>query len=185
VLELAALAVAAFFVATGAGDLIFGVAARELSASDLAADTGSIGARATDERPVDSGSARLAGDAVLARNIFDSQVGPIVPGGSRQGGVPLADDDDTSALLPCDERGLDLLATVSAGSDRDGSFALLDNGGDVTYRAAGDAVGDRTVEAIGWRYVLLKDEAGRRCYLDLHGSSRTGARPRSRTPGSR
>lgn len=171
VLELAAIAVAAFFVASGVGELVAGAAASELPAPGVA--SGSTGARAAVALPVEPETARLGGSEILSRNIFDSVVGPLAGDGARPAGDPDrrrsgGGDEIPGEVRPCADDQLELLATVRSELDPSDSFALLGLDGGRGYCGVGDEFAGRRVEAIGWRYVLLSDQQDRRCYLDLH-----------------
>lgn len=179
VLEMAAMAVAAFFVASGAGELIAGAATRALPAAAAVAGTGEIDARAAQEHPVDPGPAGLAGVAILSRNIFDSETGPLVPGRGQRDQQP----EPRRGPERCED-GLAVLVTVAAGAGPDGSFALLEHGGERVRGVQGDRFAGYLIETIGWRYVVLADESGRRCYLDLHGAPDRGVRSAGGGSGS-
>jgi hypothetical protein len=177
VLELTALGAIAFFLASGTGRLLAGSALTELPAPGIAAEAGSFDARADREREGDTGSAELAGAAILARNIFDSAVGPLGRGRGEPGDCRLPTGGGAASLAPCDARGVAVLATVSAEREGGRSFALLEHDGDRVYRGEGQELDGRTVETIGWRYVVLSESDGRRCYLDIHGGPTPGGRP--------
>jgi len=179
VLEMAALAVAAFFVASGVGELIAGAATRVLPAPAAVAGTGEVDARAAEEHPVDPGPAELVRAAILSRNIFDSETGPLVPGSGQRGEQPVPRGE-----LECCEDGLAVLVTVATEAGPDGSFALLEHGGERVRGEEGDRFAGYTIETIGWRYVVLADESGRRCYLDLHGDPGRGVRTAGGGSGS-
>lgn len=107
----------------------------------------------------------LSGRAILARNIFDSTVGPIDPDAPAD--IPVEEfDDETAELLPCDDQNLKLLATVVSDSNAQWSFASLAQGRETHLHRIGAHIGDRTVADITWQYVFFEEEDGY-CYLDL------------------
>jgi hypothetical protein len=179
VLELAAIAIAAFFLASGVGELVAGAAGRELPAREIAAEP--AGSPAAVEPPQEPETVRAGGVEILSRNIFDSAIGPLAGGGDRGADDadrrgPVEADEFAGEVGPCADGRLEVLATVRSESDPHESFVLLGLDGDRARCGVGDEFAGRRVEAIGWRYVLVSDERDRRCYLDLHGTSDAGRR---------
>ena len=164
IFNLAALAAVAFFCASGVGS----IAAASVSAM-LPGSGEEQPAAAVVPRPRTSlrSFARPDGTPILQRNIFDSLVGPVLPG---------LDDVDTGTaigdgempLIPCPPGQLKLLSTVASSTDAAWSFATIANGGAPDLYRVGSELDGRTVTAISWRYVLLRGTADE-CYLDLFG----------------
>jgi hypothetical protein len=174
VLEVAALAVAAWFLALGLSDLLANeVAATLAPTTNSPTAVATVGSAVAD--PVGSGEHALAdGAAILERNIFDSAVGPLAGGGPLGAGGAHRPGEGASgvsrlAIGPCAGAGVRVLATVSSDVDRSGSFAVLGSASSTGYYREGDEFAGRRVADIGWRYVLLADREEALCYLDLHG----------------
>jgi len=100
-----------------------------------------------------------SGDAILARNPFDSQTGPLLPKPivvSAPDGPPEPFDAPT-----CE--GVRVIA-IAASADPDWSFAALQKGDDPTaiLRRRGGALGAKTVAYVGWDRVWMETD-GRLC----------------------
>lgn len=160
ILNFVALAFIAYFLAKGTGNLM----AREIGhhlprpksrpTSDLKSP------------PKLDFHKKVVGDAILARNIFDSTRGPI----SRfeQETVPPDPDPDEQqkTLVPCIENDLRLEATVSIPDAPQYSLASVSYQGDSSIYKVGDNLADGAVTLISWQYLILaKDDSY--CYLDL------------------
>ncbi|MDD5307756.1 MAG: type II secretion system protein GspC [Deltaproteobacteria bacterium] len=167
IVELAALAISAFFVGSGVSEMVAGEMAGSEQVGMIAEGPMPVRAR---PRPAPERSA-IDGTPILERNIFDSQTGPIGKdrGGQDAGNAPAA--EDTSGFVEvrrCAAGPLKILTTVVQADDAE-SFALLGSGTGTSYCKAGTDFAGHTVEKIGWRYVILRDRVGGLCYLDLIG----------------
>jgi general secretion pathway protein C len=163
IFNLAALAAAAFFCASGVGAII--------ASSFSAMLPGAADERpaALQQRPRTSlrSFTRPDGTPILERNIFDSLVGPVLPGLNDTDGAPAIGDGEMP-LVPCPAGQLKLLSTVASSNDAAWSFATVSNAGVTDLYRVGSLLDNRTVTAISWRYVLLRGTADE-CYLDLFG----------------
>jgi general secretion pathway protein C len=130
------------------------------------------------------------GLAILARNIFDSQTGPL--DGSAQPAVtasastepspveapPLADLSEDAP--PCD---VGRVVLISASDDPNWSFAAIEDGGGKTQlRRNGQEIAGYTVRAMAWNRVWL-EQAGKQCQLKL-GDKSKGAAPKPAASGA-
>jgi general secretion pathway protein C len=113
-------------------------------------------------------------EAILARNPFDSQTGPLnkVAITSDQP-MPAVDMTDPENLPPCD--GVKVLV-IAASSNPDWSFAALSTPSDPksVLRRRGGEFGGKVVEAVGWNRVVFKN-SGQFCQVEL-------LRPQGLTP---
>jgi general secretion pathway protein C len=167
VINLAALAVLAFFCASGAGTIVASSVAKMMPGA-----TGEETAPPV-PRPHTSlrGFQRPDGTPILERNIFDSLVGPVLPGmDDTDGALAVAEGD--LPLVPCPAGQMKLLSTVASENNAAWSFATISNGGVVDLYRVGSSLEGRTVTAISWRYVLLRGTS-EECYLDLFGDEGT------------
>ena len=162
ILNLVALAAVAFFCASGVGTIASSSLTAMMPGSSAEAPSTALRPR-TSLRSF----TRPDGNAILERNIFDSIVGPLTPGGDEF--------DDSSAigtgdmpLVPCPAGQLKLLSTVASSNDAAWSFATISSGGAPDLYRVGSELDGRTVTAISWRYVLLRGSSDE-CYLDLFG----------------
>jgi general secretion pathway protein C len=162
ILNLAALAAVAFFCASGAS----AIAASSVSA--MMPGSGGEQPVAVAPRPRTSlrSFTRPDGAPILERNIFDSLVGPVLPGMDDLESVSEISDGEMP-LVPCPAGQLKLLSTVASSNDA-WSFATVSSGGVADLYRVGSQLDGRTVTAISWRYVLLRGTADE-CYLDLFG----------------
>jgi general secretion pathway protein C len=163
ILNLAALAAVAFFCASGVG----AIAASSLSA--MLPGQGGEEPAFVPPRPRSSlrSFSKPDGTPILERNIFDSLVGPIIPGADDLQSGPAIGDGEMP-LVPCPAGQLKLLSTVASSGDPAWSFATIASGGASNLYRVGSMLENRTVTAISWRYVLLRGTADE-CYLDLFG----------------
>jgi hypothetical protein len=168
IIELAALAISAFFIGSGVSEMVAGQVAS--SGRMGVATERKVEARVR-TRPEAVRSAAVDGTPILERNIFDSQTGPIGKdkGGADAGAAQVAGDESGFVEVhACAAGPLKILTTVVQADDAE-SFALLGSGTGTGYYKAGTDFAGHTVEKIGWRYVILKDRVGGLCYLDLVG----------------
>jgi general secretion pathway protein C len=118
------------------------------------------------------------GDAILGRNIFDSEIGPI----DRFPPVEISTDEtteevDTGALplVPCANGTAKVLATVASKVDQSWSFASIQEGKETRLYRVGDKLASREVSGITWRYLFLRGSSDE-CYIDLFDDG-TGNKP--------
>jgi general secretion pathway protein C len=98
-------------------------------------------------------------DAILARNAFDSQTGPLnkpVVDETEAAQATEADLSDPMSAPPCE--GVKVLI-IAASTDPDWSFAAMTNGGGEdsksVLRRRGGEIGGKTVKYVGWDRVWL------------------------------
>jgi len=106
-----------------------------------------------------------SGEAILARNPFDSVTGPLNRAPIQDLGIPSPDLTDPENLPQCE--GVKVLI-IAASSDPEWSFAALTNGADpksVLRRRGGEFAG-KTVEFISWNKVIFK-QAAQLCQIEL------------------
>lgn len=161
IFNLMTLTAIAYFLAQGAGELI---TARILESLPKVERSPRPRQRPRHPR-MQRASKPPTGRAILARNIFDSSVGPIDPDAPVEVSVEEVAEEEKE-LLPCDDQELKLLATVVSDTNEQWSFASLVQGKERHLHRAGDRVGDRTVADITWQYVFFEEEDGY-CYLDM------------------
>lgn len=111
------------------------------------------------------------GDAILARNIFDSATGPI----SRYPQEEILDENseeppvsiDGLPIVPCTMSNLKIVSTVASKDDAFWSFAMVDSGGgNIKMYRMGDELNGRTVSGVTWRYLFLRGNTDE-CYMDM------------------
>jgi general secretion pathway protein C len=122
------------------------------------------------------------GTDILNRNIFDSVIGPIRPGGLDDDDL---DDDHLEALadgdlpmVPCPEGRFALLAAVASSQNPEWSFATVSVDRQTRLYRIGDRLGDREVSGISWRYLFLRGTTDE-CYVDMFGDAK-GEKPRAK-----
>lgn len=164
VLNLVTLAVVAYFLADGTGELV----AAQISKSLPSSEPTSLPVEARTNRrtnPIETWTPD--GSAILTRNIFDSTFlegqGDDQPDSDD---VDLMSNENEIPLVPCSDGKVNLLATVAADNDPEWSFATISEGKEPRLCRVGDRVGDKTVSWITWRYIFLKS-ASEECYLDM------------------
>jgi general secretion pathway protein C len=143
-LVLVLVAIAAFFQASGANELVG-------AAFIASAPSGTPAAPATPRIPAAAGTERLGADVILHRNAFDSVTGPLDPSAQA---IPVPQPgqlevSDPLAVGPCD--GVSVFI-VTESHDPLWSVAALQGPGEPRprMRRAGDDVGGRKVEYIGF-----------------------------------
>ncbi len=165
---LALLAVAAYFQASGIGQLL-AAASGEPSSSPASQATVN---RAPTPLLARSDHA-TSGKAILDRNPFDSITGPF---GQPKPDTVSPDETPEDDAPPCDA-GRVVLITWS--EEPEWSFAsIAGSDGKSALHRKGDKVGDRTVESIDWDRVWLAGDSGRRCQLAMGA-----AMPKARAGG--
>ena len=111
------------------------------------------------------------GDAILSRNLFDSEMGPI----SRYPDSDLDDDGEESPevlspdglpIVPCDDTRNKLVSTVASREAVEWSFATVLAEGKTRMYRVGDDLSGRTVSGITWRYMFLRGSSDE-CYMDM------------------
>ncbi len=119
---------------------------------------------------------------ILARNVFDSETGPL--DGSAAPAVPPPSQDGQDAPgNPLEDPKCDFArATLIVASDDPAwSFVAIEQkGGENTLRRAGDKVGEHTVSFVAWDRAWLSSSSGR-CQLKVGDQLERGSTPR-RTP---
>jgi general secretion pathway protein C len=179
IINLVTLALVAYFLASGTSEFI---AAKLEGMLPEAGSTLPKKARTRAPRPPSRFSLSASnGDAILSRNIFDSEIGPI----SRveQPEIPpdtekLVNGDDGLPLVPCTDTSVKIHATVASPEDVEWSFASVEAGGQTRLYRIGDELDSRTVSGITWRYLFLRGTSDE-CYVDMFGDP--NAKPPSRT----
>ena len=104
------------------------------------------------------------GDIILTRNIFDSTAGELEEEEDLE--EITATIDGELPLVQCNISGIKLLAMIASSNSPEWSFANLDVDGQKNLFRVGDAVKDRVVSNVGWRYLLLKGTRDE-CYIDM------------------
>lgn len=104
-------------------------------------------------------------DAILARNPFDSQTGPLNGAAASDEPIAAVDMSDPSNLPTCD--GVRVLV-IAASSNPDWSFAALSTPSDPksVLRRRGGEIAGKTVEAVGWNRVVFRG-SGQFCQVEL------------------
>ncbi len=170
VVLLITLAIIAFFLASGTNELAAGTISRLLPGGEPAPEVNVTINRTT----VSNRNAIPSGAIIVSRNIFDS-----TPPGEEE--EVLADEmplptDGSLPLVQCTMGDVKLLAMVSSPRDPDWSMVSLEVGGQARLYRAGDAVQDRTVSQIGWRYLLLRGTRDE-CFIDMFDQNPARIRP--------
>jgi general secretion pathway protein C len=172
----------AFFQSAGLGQLVASAVIGEASAPAPG-----------DKTPPPTGvlaqpTSKKTGEPILARNIFDSETGPLTGDAGFKGGDlplpttptpsgPVADEDP-----PC---GFGRVLLIAASEDPQWSFARIeDDGGGAHLRRIGDDIGGHTLQAVGWNRVWLADGGGR-CQMKLGDKRATPTRKPSGDDGGR
>ncbi len=162
---LALLGIAAYFQASGIGQLLAAASGESSEPTPGPAP----GKRAQTPLLARTDHA-TSGTAILDRNPFDSITGPFT-GPKPERATP--DDAPEDEAPPCDA-GRVVLITWS--EEPEWSFAsIAGSDGRSALHRRGDRVGDRTVESIDWDRVWLAESSGRHCQLAM-GAAMPAAR---------
>lgn len=156
------LAVAAYFQASGMGELVA---------------TSIRGSEGPPPPPIKafsrSGAAdRVDADAILGRNPFDSKTGSLLGNDDPVEEDPEGEDEDEEMTLAGEEGDpkctFGSVRLIIASTDPAFSFASIeDKGGESKLRRVGDPVDDHKVSAVAWDRVWLSDSGGKRCQLEV------------------
>lgn len=172
---LALLGVAAYFQASGLGQILASAGVETSSLPPPAAP-----ARHAPSALLAGASRSTSGDAILDRNPFDSITGPL------RGEKPAPPTDEGPAddgdVPTCDAARVVL---ITWSEEPEWSFASIAPAtGKSQLRRAGDEVGDYKVERIDWDRVWLSGAAGRRCQMEVGGklAVATGRPPGDKPP---
>ncbi|MFO8073210.1 MAG: hypothetical protein R6V85_15165 [Polyangia bacterium] len=166
IINFAAIAAAAYFLASGTSTLLAAELADKLQSSDPElAGRDSLPEMTRQRRPSPDGT------PILERNLFDSAIGPILPGSSLENEIPgqELEDPDQLPVIPCSEASdleIQLEATVVSPQSPSWSFASVTSENESRLCRVGDVVGERIVAEIGWSLLLLRGEEDV-CYLKL------------------
>lgn len=179
VFNLVTLAVVAFLLAMGTGEMV------AANVADLLPQTEQNEGRSPRgiNRPRGSQQSvpKRDGTDILRRNIFDSVVGPILRTPEEE-----FDEFDVgrgdSGELPIVEctGGVKVLSTVASPDNQAWSFTTLTTGGQTDLYRVGDEVEGRTISGITWRYIFLRGTSDE-CYVDMYGTDKPGA-PKPKRP---
>jgi general secretion pathway protein C len=168
IINLVTLAVVAYFLASGASEFI---AAKLEGMLPEAGSTLPKKTRTRAPRPSRVSLSAPNGDAILSRNIFDSEIGPIAR--VEELDDPLETEEspkgaDGLPLVPCTDTSVKIHATVASPEDVEWSFASIEAGGQTRLYRVGDELNSRTVSGITWRYLFLRGTSDE-CYVDMFG----------------
>jgi general secretion pathway protein C len=158
----AAIAMAAYFQASGIGDIVASAVGNNAPEKPSVARGGVMPAE------------RVNGNAILARNPFDSETGPL--DGSqpepKEEQDPAADGDPTDSEPKCD---FGRVLLIAASEDPEWSFASLQGkSGGSQLRRVGDDFDGHKVEALTWDRVWLANGASR-CQMQVGDKSNAPA----------
>jgi general secretion pathway protein C len=157
----------AYFLASGVGE----VAASKIEEMLPKMDTEKRASNVIRPKPQKSfNSVPPNGDAVLSRNIFDSETGPIsrLPAEDTEEVTPEQTVNQGSLpIVPCTLSGIKLISTIASKDDPYWSFATVDSGaGAISMYRMGDELDGRTVSGVTWRYLFLRGTSDE-CYIDM------------------
>lgn len=164
----ALVAIAAYFQASGMGQLVAGSIAAS-GGEMVVAKPSAHGSGAGSSKDVTGGTA-----AILARNPFDSKTGPLdgsndVP--EEEAPPPPPQTNDPMDDPACEGQKVLL---ISASEDPSWSFAAIaGSDGKSTLRRQGDDVGGQKVQFISWDRVWLSNGSSR-CQIVAFGAAPTG-----------
>jgi general secretion pathway protein C len=166
---LALVGVAAFFDAQGMMQVVgasLGADAAQLAVPPLVSPS--------PQTPGSASEHATSAEAILHRNPFDSETGPldVIP---QQAAIPLASPD-------CD--GVTVLA-IATSADPDWSFAALETrneNGNGVLRRRGDEVDGKQIDFIGWDRLWMTS-GDRSCQARLFKPASAKAPPAAATPG--
>ncbi len=117
--------------------------------------------------------AQKSGAQILARNFFDSSVGPLDGRPPVMKGRGLDSLEGLLRVEACNDESMRVRTSVAYAGNSASSIAVVEVSPDRTLEVVeGDVIEEYSVVGIGWRYVLLSRwEASERghCYLDLYG----------------
>jgi type II secretion system protein C len=180
ILNLLTLAVVAYLLSDGTGELI----ASKISKT-LPQTKGESKATSKQLRGMVSPSAwnLPSGREILERNIFDSTYDPL----SDPFSMPSPDEIPETVsgdmpIVPCTGGSVGLLATVASKHDISWSFASVSFGKEQKLCRVGDELDNRTVSGITWRYLFLRGSSDE-CFIDLYGDQVTiTPKPKEKRP---
>jgi general secretion pathway protein C len=174
-------AAAAYFQASGMGQLVAGTVLLDPSAMPPPPPLpkgGSSHAPGAVERATNAGP-------ILARNPFDSVTGPL-DGTTQSVPVPQTESQPVDTSNPYNDPVCDIgkCLLITQSEDPDWSFAAIaGSDGKSQLRRRGDDVGGHTVYWIGWDRVWLMNGSSR-CQMQVHGEKKVAAAPAPVPPPS-
>lgn len=156
----------AYFLANGASQII----AAKIEEMLPAAKTAPLKTTRPRTRAASRRIAPPNGDAILSRNIFDSEMGPISriedPGLSSDPVELQPLESGDLPLVPCTDQSVKLIGLVASRDEVMWSFASVEEAGKTRMLRVGDESANRTVSGITWRYLFLRGQTDE-CYLDM------------------
>lgn len=180
VFNLVTLAVVAFLLASGTGEMV------AANVSELLPQVEQTGGRSARGINAPRGSrpsfSKRDGTDILRRNIFDSVVGPILRTPEEE-----FDEFDVGIgspgelpIVECSGGGVKVLSTVASPDNQAWSFVTLTADGKTDLFRVGDEVDGRTISGITWRYLFLRGTTDE-CYVDMYGAEQPGKPKPKRT----
>ncbi len=169
IFNIVALTLVAFFLAQGTGEIAAASIEKMLPKRTIATKPAAPVQREKNK----TSSPPPKGDAILDRNLFDSETGPIL----REEMETDEDEADENGFIidpnglpitPCSDNSVKLIATVASREMTNWSFATVNVSGKTLSYRVGDELNDRTVSGITWRYMFLKGNNDE-CYMDMFG----------------
>jgi general secretion pathway protein C len=167
-------ATAAYFQASGMGQLVAGSVLLDPSAMAPPPPAPKSGSAHTPNAPERSSNA----GPILSRNPFDSVTGPL-DGSSQSVALPSAEAAPVDTSNPYNDPVCDVAKCllITQSDDPDWSFAsIAGSDGKSQLRRRGDEVGGHTVHWIGWDRVWLIQGTSR-CQMQVHGEKKVAAAP--------
>jgi type II secretion system protein C len=178
---LVSLAVCAYFTARGTNNLLASELFLQIDEYPVSetpatvATASSLPASPTPELPVRDGQ------VILRRNIFSSQIGPILPAGERppKEDADILPDETELPVEPCEASFHHVLAAVVSETYPEWSFVSIATKEGTSLYREGDKLDEREILGISWRHVFLKGD-NNICYIDLFGEKNLDAVARKR-----
>lgn len=186
VINLVSLALLAFFLATGVGSLLSTLLVPDTSEEGVLTAPSLAQKRRLRKRGKNKRFERRSGRDICANNIFNYKNRPCAEDLVADLSDEEFEQEESSGVPdPCDG-GPELVATL-ASTDPSWSFAMIKNDGKTEPYRAGQAIsGFGKIERVGWRFVLVDQESGPNCFLDLYppagGEKTARATPRPDPP---
>jgi general secretion pathway protein C len=172
-------ATAAYFQASGMGQLVAGSVLLDPSAMPPPPPMPKGGAAHTPGTPERSSNA----GPILSRNPFDSVTGPL-DGSSQSVSLPETEAEPIDTSNPYNDPICDIAKCllITQSDDPDWSFAsIAGSDGKSQLRRRGDEVGGHTVYWIGWDRVWLV-QGNSRCQMQVHGEKKLAMAPPPAAP---
>lgn len=172
VVDLVIIAVFATFLAAGVDHFLTGLIDDAIQGAIAPSQDSSVSGK-VHRAPTTPSFTPVDGLAILRRNLFDSETGPLdgvvdlTEQFSEEAFVEYSPEQMEGMIPPRCNTPITVQACYASLDHPDYSFAAVQQDNESKILHMGDTVGNLQVQEITWRYVFMQQQGGALCYLDI------------------